>query len=182
MTLESDREALQRAIAGDRDAQRLLFEQHAPRVRAIALGFFGDQATASDVVQEVFVKLLSRAHQFRGDAALSTWLHRLVVNACLDERRAVRRLVAISDAGAIEASGPGLEERAERRERDEIVREAVAGLSPPVRLAVLLRYFHDLSYEEMASAMGCSSGTVASRLSRGHAALARSLAELEARA
>jgi RNA polymerase sigma-70 factor (ECF subfamily) len=167
-----------RARGGDPGAQRELFERHAPRVRSIALHFFGhDASSAGDVVQEVFVKLLTRLDQFRDGSQFTTWLHRLVVNACLDEKRARRRLVAIDDTGHGDAPSraPGPHDEASRGERARRVRRAVGDLPPRLRIAVLLRHFEDLSYEEMAQALGCSKGTVASRLSRGHAALARSL-------
>ena len=175
-----EHEILDACRAGDREAFRELFEIHSGRVRSVALHFFGgDGGAADDVVQAVFVKLHARIPQFRGDSQLSTWLHRLVVNTCLDDRRAGRRLLPLetvdgSDPGRV---NPAQAEAAERGQRERRVRAAVASLPPKLRIAVLLRHFEELSYDEMAAALGCSSGTVASRLNRGHAALSRTLAE-----
>ena len=166
---------------GDRDAFRLLFEEHKDRVYSVALYFFGgDEATAGDVTQQVFLKLFTRIGQFRGGSEFTTWLHRLTANACLDELRRRRRFLQF---------GEGVEVR-ERRERwaqeetlaraevaEEVVR-AVARLRPKLRVVMLLKYFEELSYEEIAEALGCSKGTVASRLNRGHKILARKLGHL----
>lgn len=166
---------------GDRDGFRALYDAHRDRVYSIALRFFhGDGATAADVTQDVFIKLMSNIGSFRGDAGFSTWLHRLVVNACLDRTRAaqareVTTLPSTLDEVAIE---PTHEHDMARREAASSVRLAVSSLPAKLRLAILLRYFDDLSYEEMAAAMRCSPGTVASRLSRGHRLLAARLAAL----
>ncbi len=170
-----------RAMSAERgeDPVRRIFDAHGGRVRAIALHFFGgDASAADDIVQQVFIKVHDRLHQFRGDAALGTWLHRVVVNTCLDHRRSRRRLVPLEDVSpALACDDAASPERAAGREQARArVREAVAGLPPKLRIAVLLRHFEDLSYDEMATALGCSPGTVASRLNRGHAALARALA------
>lgn len=165
------------AREGDEAARRALFQRCAPRVHAVALHFFGgDASAASDVVQEVFVKAFDRLGSFRGEAQLATWLHRVTVNACLDERRSRRRLVGLD---AAQREGVAHDDAAERSQREALVRRAVTRLPPKLRIAVLLRHFEDLSYDEMASALGCSTGTVASRLSRGHAQLARELAALQ---
>ena len=171
----SDRE-ISRAIidscrSGERDAFRALYDWYKDRVYSIALYFFhGDHTLAGDVTQEVFLKLMTNIGQFRGDAEFSTWLYRLVVNACMDTAR--RRSVAavVSSQASVDAfAGPGTQEEDYAREQmGESVRAAVSALPPKFRIAVLLRYFEDLSYEQMAKTLHCSMGTVASRLSRGH--------------
>jgi len=159
---------------GDPRAQRAVFERYRDRVFSIALHFLkGEHAGAQDVTQEVFVKVFRGAPSFRGDARLSTWLYRIVANACLDELRRRRRLVFFGDLpAAIQPVAPA----AELGDVDAEVASAVARLSPRLRIAVLLRYFDDLSYEEIAGALRVTPGTVASRLSRAHAILARELA------
>jgi RNA polymerase sigma-70 factor (ECF subfamily) len=167
---------------GDTDAYRMLFETYKDRVYSIAYHFTGDEAAAKDVTQQVFLKLLTNLDQFRRDAAFSTWLFRLVATACVDEHRKSRRFVPLDPVKAADRPAPGTpaDERVMAGETAESVRTAVAGLRPKLRIAVLLRYFEGLSYEEMADALGCSKGTVASRLSRGHQILARRLAHLRA--
>jgi RNA polymerase sigma-70 factor (ECF subfamily) len=164
--------------AGDREAFRALYGVYKDRVYSIALYFFhGEQAVASDVTQQVFLKVMTSIGQFRGDAAFSTWLYRLVVNACLDlaRRRTADASVAALTPKEPIASTASQEDDYARAQRAASVRAAVSALPPKFKIAVLLRYFDDLSYEEMAEALGCSMGTVASRLSRGHKMLAERL-------
>jgi len=163
---------------GDRDAFRALYEAYKDKVYSIALHFFhGDEAAASDITQQVFVKLLHGIGQFRGDAGFSTWLYRLVVNACMDgARRARPRDLPVNIAAVDGLAGPAAQEQDFAREQTaRSVRAALSALPVKFRLPILLRYFDDLSYEEMAAAMNCSIGTVASRLNRGHKMLARKL-------
>jgi RNA polymerase sigma-70 factor (ECF subfamily) len=165
---------------GDREAFRLLFEATKDRVYSLAVHFIGDETAASDISQEVFLKLVSRLEQFRGEARFDTWLFRLVANACMDEHRRRRRLVPLLVEKSTlprERGGPQ-EASLVRREDREAVRLAVSRLSPKLRLPILLRYLEDLSYGEIAAALGCTKGTVASRLNRGHRELARTLGSL----
>jgi len=181
---EPDRDTIERCRRGDREALRRLFQTHGPRVYSIACHFFdGDDARARDVTQDVFVKVMDRIETFAGASRFSTWLYRLTVNACLDVRRSERRLVLVAEPPDT-ASSPVDDapqshalDRAETRDR---VARAVSRLAPPLRAAILLRYFEELSYEEIGEALDCPPGTVESRLRRAHEALARALAELRA--
>lgn len=165
---------------GDPQAQRAVFERYRDRVFSIALHYLkGERAAAQDVTQEVFVRVFRAAASFRQDARLSTWLYRIVVNACLDELKRRRRLLLFGDMP--EALHP-IVPAADPAEPDADVARAVERLSPRLRMAVLLRYFEDLSYEEIAQSLGVTPGTVASRLNRAHAILARDLAHLKPRA
>lgn len=132
---------------------------------------------ASDVTQQVFLKLMTTIQQFRGEAEFSTWLYRLVVNTCTDVARSRKSDALTADRTSMEAfAAPGsLEEDYTRAQMANSVREAVSALPAKFRLAVLLRYFEDLSYQEMSKVLHCSMGTVASRLSRGHKMLAERL-------
>ena len=167
-------EIIRSCRSGDRDAFRALYDVYKDRVYSIALHFFqGDHAVASDVTQQVFLKLMTSVSQFRGDAEFSTWLYRLVVNACLDTARRRKADAAISERSRLASEETGSqEEELARAQMATSVRAAVSALPPKLRIAVLLRYFDDLSYEQMAKALHCSMGTVASRLSRGHKMLA----------
>lgn len=164
--------------AGDREALRVLYDMYKDRVYSISLYFFhGDAAAAGDVTQNVFLKVITAIHQFRGDAAFSTWLYRLVVNACQDAARR-RKGAGIAKTGtALERiAGSGSQEQDYVRSQNaKAVRAAISTLPPKFRIAILLRYFDDLPYEQIAEALHCSIGTVASRLSRGHKMLADQL-------
>jgi RNA polymerase sigma-70 factor (ECF subfamily) len=180
--LSSDAEVVDSCRRGDRNAFRAVYESHKDKVYSIALYFFrGDAATASDVTQQVFLKLISEFNRYRGDSALSTYIYRLVVNTCIDTARARKARVVRIEPGIAEslrAAGGSQEDHLATRELAASIQTAVSALPPKFRLAILLRYFEDLSYEEMAKALNCSMGTVASRLSRGHRMLANSLSPL----
>jgi RNA polymerase sigma-70 factor (ECF subfamily) len=203
----SERQMIEACRQGDREAFRQLFEIYNDRVWSIALHFTGNETSARDITQQVFLKLFTSIGQFRYDARFATWLYRLVINACLDEQRRHRRFISLdflrSDNSGDEPSGemdavgkeyaPHLsarmgntsheygDDRLSKLEISATVKAAVKGLKPKLRMAILLKYFEGLSYEEMAQALGCSVGTVASRLNRGHKELARKLAHLQKR-
>ena len=178
-----DAELLARCRRGDAAAMRDLWLAYKDRVYSIALHFMkGDRTLAEDITQDVFVKLFTRPDRFEAHARFTTWLYRLVANACFDELRRRARWSLLGEVGDTlpvmwrdHAPGPG--DRLEASERAAAVRRALAQLSPKLRIAVLMRYYDELSYEQMADALECSMGTVASRLSRAHAELARRLGD-----
>lgn len=177
---ELSTEILESCRSGDRDAFRALYEQYKDRVYSIAFYFFhGDPVSASDATQQVFLKLMTCIQQFRGEAEFSTWLYRLVVNVCVDDARSRKSEAVISDRLDTFSAPGSLEDDYQRAKTACSVRLAVSALPPKFRIAVLMRYFDDLSYEEMARALHCSMGTVASRLSRGHKMLAERLRGLK---
>src|SRR5215203_2181568 len=166
---------------GDRAAFQLLFETYKDKVFSIAVySSGGDRALADDVTQQIFLKLFTAIRQFRGDSEFTTWVYRLVVNACLDERRRRRRLLPWGETVAMRSPGDKKpqEKQYARLEVAEAVRAAIGELKPKFRLPILLKYIEGLSYDEIASVMGCSKGTVASRLNRGHSQLAKRLSHL----
>jgi len=175
----SDHELVEACKQGDRDAFRTLFETYKDKVYSIALRFCGDESQAMDIAQDTFLKLFSSLQSFRGDSAFSTWVYRLVVNCCLDHKRRSWRLIPIADEliAVLRAPGDSLKSvlHMEMRAR---VRSAVETLTPDMRMVVVLRYTEGLSYEEIAEVMGCSVGTVASRLNRAHKALERKLSNV----
>ena len=165
---------------GDREAFRVLYEAYSDKVYSMALYFFhGDAAMAADVTQHVFLKLITNIRQFRGESGFSTWLYRFVVNACVDRTRGGEARARHTDPALLEAlpAASSVEDEFARREAASSVQAAVSALAPKIRIAILLRYFDELSYAEMASVLNCSMGTVASRLNRGHEILARQLAQ-----
>ena len=172
---------------GDRDAFQCLFEAYKDKVFSIAVySSGGDRALAEDVTQQVFLKLFTAIRQFRGDSEFTTWLYRLVVNACLDERRKRKRWLPLEETQSTKTTvamnnvseKKPQERQYARLEVAEAVRHAIEELKPKFRLPILLKYIEGLSYEEIAEVMGCSKGTVASRLNRGHSQLAKRLSHL----
>ena len=176
-----DERVIDNCRRGDREAFRLLFEAYKDKVFSIAVySFRGDEAAAGDVTQQVFLKLMTTITQFRGDSEFTTWLYRLVVNACTDEQRRRRRFFPLADSVAMTRVGDRRpqEKQYARAELAESVKTAISELKPKFRLPILLKYVEGLSYEEIATVLDCSMGTVASRLNRGHKALAKRLGHL----
>jgi RNA polymerase sigma-70 factor (ECF subfamily) len=165
---------------GDRAAFQMLFEAYKDRVYSIALHYSGNTDMAGDVTQQVFLKLFSRMGQFRQDAEFTTWLYRIVANTCIDEQRSRKRFLPLSNEAEVrDMSARGSQEdKYIRREVAASVREAIGQLRPKLRMPILLKYVEGLSYEEIGEALGCSKGTVASRLNRGHKILADKLSNL----
>ncbi|HKO96683.1 MAG TPA: sigma-70 family RNA polymerase sigma factor [Pyrinomonadaceae bacterium] len=166
---------------GDRDAFRQLFETYKDKVFSIAIySLGGDEAVASDVSQQVFLKLMTTIGQFRGDSAFTTWLYRLVVNACADEQRKRRRFLSFGDWTPVNKPEDkrSQEHRYAKLELADSVKGAIQELSPKLRMPILLKYVEGMSYDEIATVLDCSKGTVASRLNRGHQSLAKKLGHL----
>jgi len=176
-----DERVIEACQMGDREAFRLLFEAYKDKVFSIAVySFGGDKTAASDVSQQIFLKLINSIRQFRGDSAFSTWLYRMVVNACIDEQRKHGRLLQFGESAPvtrIEDRRPQ-EKHFARVEVSDHVQAAISELTPKLRMPILLKYGEGLSYEEIAEVLECSMGTVASRLNRGHQSLAKKLSHL----
>src|SRR5947207_5999225 len=107
---------IQACQQGDREAFRLLFEAYKDRVFSIACYSLGNESAADDVTQEIFVKLFTRIGQFRGDSEFTTWLYRLVINSCLDERRKQKRFLPVEEFTPMAVHRKPPETRYERRE------------------------------------------------------------------
>jgi RNA polymerase sigma-70 factor, ECF subfamily len=162
---------------GDREAFGTLFDLCRDRVYAIALHYTGEPAAAADIAQDVFIRLFSRLDQFRGQCAFMTWLYRIVANAAFDYRRSRARLAPLDRIESV-AVDPAQLTGVERTENARDVRAALAMLRPKLRMALVLRYVDDMSYEEIGEVLGASAGTVASRLSRAHVAFGQALARI----
>jgi RNA polymerase sigma-70 factor (ECF subfamily) len=181
----SDREVSAEIIEGcrhgDRAAFHALYQAYKDKVYSISLYFFhGDEVAASDATQQVFLKLMTSIARFRGGSEFSTWLYRMVVTTCLDNAKAARRREQPAEAAVLSsvAAPQSTEEDLARAQVAGTVQAALSSLPPKLRLPVLLRYFEDMSYAEMAESLNCSMGTVASRLHKGHKLLADKLAKL----
>jgi RNA polymerase sigma-70 factor (ECF subfamily) len=190
MSESSDADLLAAHVAGDPDAFGLLFARHRDRLWAVALRTMGNREDAADGLQDGLVAAYRRAGTFRGDAAVTTWLHRVVVNACLDRLRAakVRRAEALpddleerGDRGSLrsstdEAADPA--EHAGRTEQRELVLAALRTLPEEQRAALVLVDMEGYPVAEAAQILDCAVGTVKSRCSRGRARLAALLSPL----
>ncbi len=159
------------------EAFEVLFQRYRERVYAIAYRISGNQADALDIVQESFALLFRKLGSFKGNSLFSTWLFRIVANCSIDHRRRRRAGVAptlLTDADPrtdVADVAPGPQETASVQEVGDQVQEAIASLSPKLRVILALRYLEHMSYEELAAALEISMGTVKSRLARAHIAL-----------
>ena len=161
------------------DALRELYERYSGRIFTLAHYTLGSRSAAEDAVQTVFLKASQSLAQFRGQAALGTWLWRIAVNHCNDELRRRRTEEVPLDAilgWADESASP--EQHRGLKEIDEIVARALLELSPKLRTVVVLRYVDEMPYDQIAEVLGCSIGTVSSRLARALAALEKILRPL----
>jgi RNA polymerase sigma-70 factor, ECF subfamily len=188
-----DRELVEAARGGDRDAFRTLFERHHRRAYSLALGVVRNPDDALDVVQDAFIKAHRHLDKFEGNSSFYTWLYRIVMNLAIDHIRKHRRSKAvdiedvplkdtddpIGDDGLLPRILGGNPGRAlldgEIRQR---IDKALGELSDNHRAVLVMREFEGLSYEEMAQAMSCSKGTIMSRLFHARKNMQRRLIDL----
>ncbi len=168
-------DALLRAhVAGDREAFAALVRRHRERLWAVALRTVGDREEAADALQDALLAAYRGAGRFRGDAAVTTWLHRIVVNACVDRarRRQARPTVPLPETGHGQpAYHPDVDTRI-------LVRDALAALPPEQRAALILVDVQGYPVAEVARKLDVPEGTVKSRCARGRARLAVMLGHL----
>jgi RNA polymerase sigma-70 factor (ECF subfamily) len=174
----SDAELLRRHIAGDSEAFGTLFSRHSGRLWAVALRTVGDPEDAADALQEAMISAFRRAGNFRGDSAVSTWLHRIVVNAAIDRlrRRPARTETWPSDPDELE--GFFAPRTADAVETRLDVDAALRMLPPEQRAALVLVDMLGYPVAEVATILGVSQGTVKSRCARGRARLLPYLSHL----
>ena len=171
--LTTDEQLVERAIAGDTDAFGEVVRRWERKIYALAYGFTGSVEEARDAAQETFVAAFRNLQNFRGEAKVSSWLHRIAVNQCITRQRRARVRAETGIEDAVEASGEKFlstgehaspARAAESRERTEAVRRAVVALTPELREVVLLKEFEGLTFQEIAEALGVPLSTVKSRL------------------
>ena len=157
--------AIRRCQAGDKEAFRVLAEEHERALFGVAYLMTLDRDLASDVVQETLLKMWKHLPSLRGDG-LKPWLTRILVNEVRQRGRKKETPMAPIEEAFEVADKERMERGIERDELGGAVREAVSALPDKQKEAVVLRYFGDLTLAEVAVAMGCREGTVKSRLSR----------------
>lgn len=174
--------------AGDEQAYEQLIERFQNPVYNLAYRLLNDQADASDVAQEVFLKIFRNVGNFRGDSSLRTWVYRIAVNESHNRRRWLfrhrRGETGIDDTfedsesreKPLMDSGETPFDFTVNREARILLEEALAGINPVFRAALVLREIEDMSYDEIAEILEVSIGTVKSRIVRGREALRRNLA------
>src|SRR2546423_7599457 len=162
--LLDDRDLLSRHAAGEADAFGELFRRHRDRLWSVALRTLGDPEEAADALQDAMVSAYRAAGSFRGDAAVTTWLHRVVVNACLDRirRRNSRPTVPLPEVETESQRPPATDDIANTDLRLALA-SALATLSEEQRVALILVDVEGYTVEEAARALGVAAGTIKSR-------------------
>lgn len=178
---ETDEELVRRFREGSARAFEILVERHSRRVYNLCLRILGDPDEAADASQDAFLAAIRKVHTFRGEAAFTTWLHRVTVNACYDSLRRARRrpLLHLVPEGQEDRPEPApiVEDPAQRVELSVDVSRALREVPEEFRVALVLADVEDLPYERIAEVLGVPVGTVKSRVFRGRAALGRALGE-----
>ena len=184
-----DRELVESARKGDRDAFRTLFERYHRRAYALAFGVLRNQDDALDVVQDAFIKAHKYLDKFEGNSSFYTWLYRIVMNLAIDHLRKHRRIrpVELDESHLDDSSGDELLPKMlggnpGRALLDKEIRaridQALGELSENHRAVLVMRELEGMSYEEMAQAMNCSKGTIMSRLFHARKNMQKRLADL----
>jgi RNA polymerase sigma-70 factor, ECF subfamily len=172
----TDADLLRAHVAGDPAAFAELVRRHRDRLWAVALRTIGDREEAADALQDALLSAHRGAARFRGDSAVTTWLHRIVVNSCLDRirRRQSHPTVPLPDGD----SGPEPVAPAHDHDTALVVRQALAALPVEQRAALVLVDVQGYPVAEAAEILGVAEGTVKSRCARGRARMAITLGHL----
>lgn len=168
-----DAELLARHAAGDPQAFATLVHRHRDRLWAVALRTAGNPEDAADALQDALLSAFRAAAGFRGDAQVTTWLHRIVVNACLDllRRRSTQRLVPLPAEDGPQRGVLAAPDDLARRELSTDIEAALRTLPDEQRAAIVLVDVQGYPVQEAAAILGVPSGTVKSRCARGRARL-----------
>ncbi|MET7286761.1 RNA polymerase sigma factor SigM [Streptomyces sp. NPDC005573] len=172
----SDQDLLTRHVQGDPDAFGEIVRRHRDRLWAVALRTLGDREEAADAVQDALVSAYRAAHTFRGQSAVTTWLHRITVNACLDRARkaASRKTAPVDDTERLEQLLEPHESASAPAERNDVHRQlldALRTLPAEQRAALVLVDMQGYPVAEAARILEVPTGTVKSRCARGRARL-----------
>jgi RNA polymerase sigma-70 factor, ECF subfamily len=181
-TAPSDAALLRAHLDGDNQAFAEIVRRHRDRLWAVALRTIGDREEAADAVQDALLSAHRNAARFRGDSAVTTWLHRIVVNACLDRirRRQAHPTVPLPDGSRNDDRPSGPEPAAPVEDHDTalVVRQALAALPAEQRAAIVLVDVQGYLVAEAADMLGVAEGTIKSRCARGRARMALTLGHL----
>jgi RNA polymerase sigma-70 factor (ECF subfamily) len=170
----NESQLIAQVMAGDRLAGRALYDTHAPRLYALAYRMSGDAEKAREFTQDTFIRAFSRLSQFRGDAAFSTWLHRIMVTVVSNARRSDLRFgreVGLDEAHAVEVNAAEAEP-----DLKECIARALEKLSEVYRTTLIMHDIQGYTHAEIAGILGVPEGTCKSRLSAARAQMRQDLA------
>ena len=175
--MSADTDLISRAAGGDPSAFQALVERHRSMVYRVAYQFAGNHHDAEDIAQDVFIKVYRSLDRFRQDAQLTSWMYRIVMNACIDHRRRQRSAIAAPFGDEAEQrmlntpeGTPGPEERAYAGELGQVLESEIGRLPSGQRVVFVMRHHQGMKLCEIADALGLAEGTVKRQL---HAAVHR---------
>ena len=175
--MSADTDLISRAAGGDSSAFQALVERHRSMVYRVAYQFAGNHHDAEDIAQDVFIKVYRSLDRFRQDAQLTSWMYRIVMNACIDHRRRQRPAVAAPFGEEAEQrmlntpeERPDPEERAYAGELGQVLESEIGRLPNGQRVVFVMRHHQGMKLSEIAEALGLAEGTVKRQL---HAAVHR---------
>jgi RNA polymerase sigma-70 factor (ECF subfamily) len=175
--MSADADLISRAAGGDSSAFQTLVERHRSMVYRVAYQFAGNHHDAEDIAQDVFIKVFRSLDRFRQDAQLTSWLYRIIMNACIDHRRRSRFNASAAFGEEAELrmlnapeETPGPEERAYGGEIGQVLESEIGRLPKGQRLVFVMRHHQGMKLSEIAEALGLAEGTVKRQL---HAAVHR---------
>jgi len=174
---DKEKDLLLKARNGDVEAFEMIIEDYQKKVFNIALRMIGNHDDASELAQEVFIRIYKSIKNFKGESSLSTWIYRITTNVCLDElrKRKNKNVVSLDEdvkhedgeiKRQVEDTGPTPDIIAEKNEIRRVVKEAILSLPEDQRTVIILRDIQGFSYDEIAKIMNCPEGTVKSRINR----------------
>lgn len=187
--LRTDEELVARATAGDTESFNQLVTRWERPIYALAYRTLGREEDARDIVQEAFLRAYRGLRGFKGQAKFSSWLYRITLNLCRDWQRRDRRapLVQVPEgvepsdlADAQPAPTESVEDLVARREMSKAVARVMAELPDEQRTAIILKEYHDLTFQEIADMLDCPLSTVKTRLYQGLSVLRRRLRQRQA--
>lgn len=190
--MASDQELVIKSMQGDNQAFDELVYLYQNKVYALAFRYMGNEDDAYDMAQDTFVKAYRSLRSFKGESSFSTWIYRITTNVCLDEiRRRKRRVTPLSlDEPLATLEGEEVEREIadeslsadrvyEQKEFSETLQKLLDEMKPEHKTAIVLRDIMELSYEEIASVLNCSIGTVKSRINRARSIFQKKFNERE---
>ena len=188
----ADDQLVKQSLQGDGQAFEELVQAYQNKVYSLTYRYMGNEDDAYDMAQETFLKAYRSLRSFKGDSSFGTWIYRIATNVCLDEiRRRKRRIIPFSlDEPMATLDGDEYEKEIadkssstdiiyEKKEFSRYIQQLLDEMKPDHKNAIVLRDIMELSYEEMASVLNCSIGTVKSRINRARSVLKKKLIDRE---
>ncbi len=179
-----------RIAQGDNEAFEILVNRHQTSILNLIYRFIGDRTYAKDLAQEVFIRVWRAAKAYKPEAKFTTWIYRITKNLCFNELKSSRRKKWFSFHQSDDQSGETIEDRLSdaapsaedlllEKERSRQISEALQSLPDNQRMALILKRYDDLSYQEIAQILGCSVSAVESLLVRAKRSLQEKLKNYE---